>query len=194
LTLTKLANAFRNRRGFSSTVVALLAMVFVSAFAAITISQSWHGDSVLASFESRKIANHHANAVEFVNDSLRDAVFDSVYAGGDGSTLAEAYALAAARELGDSKDASGGGSGVETSVSNFRATSANSDLTADEKSVGKFEFGFVVDSRFDLFARRGSAFKNESVSVAHRIIANTSHYPAYPKRFKIDGFEVVVTP
>ncbi len=167
------------RRAFASTLVAFLAIIFVSALVALLASQSWLDRATFSSFESRKVANHFSNSVQFLNDSARDAVFDSVYAGGNGDdALVPQYLFYAAQELNSS--------GVETSFSNLDVQSEVIVPPADG-----FENAYSVSATLNVFIRRGSAFKNESVVFVHRIDANIT---ASPKRFRIDGLNVSVTP
>jgi hypothetical protein len=159
---------FSARRAFSSTLIAMLAVVVVSGIAAVVLVSSSQQRALLASFEARKVANHFDESAAFFNASLRDALFDFEY-GRNGcqpnpknfADLGRAYVAAAASEL--------NGSGVDGSVENpvFGLTAPN-----DVAPLPGFDEAFVANASFGFFVSRGSAFKNESVFLEQRIDAN----------------------
>jgi hypothetical protein len=160
-------SVFLARRGFASTLVAVLAVVFVSALAAVLLASSAQQRSLLASFESRKAANHFGNAERFLNASLRDALLDYEFdstgcpASARGfvfSDLAKGYLRSAAREL--------NASGIET---NFTSLTLEYGKAA---SSPPFDYFVVANASLALFVRTGSAFKNESVLLEQRVDVN----------------------
>ncbi|MEM0475339.1 MAG: hypothetical protein QW343_00925 [Candidatus Norongarragalinales archaeon] len=153
---------FRRQHGFASTLVALLAVAFASALAALLLSSTAHERVLLATFESRKAANHFENAVAFLNSSFRDALFDSQNPNSPGGLdeLAPAYLRLAVLEL--------NASGVETSFTDLRVQSRS------EQPFEGFNYAVVANASLSLFVRLPSVFKNESVFLEQRIDVNNT--------------------
>lgn len=161
--------AFSARRGFASTVIAVLAVVFVSGLAAVLLASSAQQRALLSSFESRKTANHFANSVVFLNASLRDALVDYEFdstgcppqqRGLAFEEVAAEYLRLAEREL--------NASGVETNLTGFVVQ------RSEGASSPPYDYFAVADASFFLFARAGSAFKNQSVSLSQRVDVNNT--------------------
>lgn len=175
------------RRGFASTLIAVLAIVFVSGLAAVLLASSAQQRALLASFESRKTANHFDNAVFFLNASFRDAVFDFEYSrtGCVGrvplpqnfNELTAEYSALALRELNSS---------VETNFSGFELGYASVAPLSNE-----YSYAVAANASLALFVRAGSAFKNESVFLEQRIDVNDS-VPNIAWKANLSGVLVVV--
>ncbi len=177
---------FSRKRAFTSTLIAVLAIVFISGIAAVLIASSAQQRALLSSFESRKVANHFANSVSFLNASFRDALLDYEFAstgcGGSGAPnfedLSDGYLSAAARELNSS--------GVYTSYSNLVTQTSEPDevMPGFDEAVG-------TNATFDLFDNYGSARKNESVFLEQRIDVNNTGAGEWTAN--VSGFEITVT-
>jgi len=169
------------RKAFASTMIALLAVVFVSGYAALLLSSAQHERLLLSSFESRKAGNHFGNAVRFLNASFRDALFDDEHAGGSSSSLAQrasAYLGAAAREL--------NASGTETNFTGLAVQSGRAQALAG------FDYAVVANASFALVVRQGSAFKREPVFLEQRIDVNDTGGATWTWRARSDALEITV--
>ncbi len=160
---------FSRKRAFTSTLIAVLAIAFISGIAAVLIASSAQQRALLSSFESRKVANHFGNSVSFLNASFRDALLDEQFAStgcGSGSFQGFGHYLdAAAIELNSS--------GVYTSYSNIiiaTQTSAQGEVIPFDG----FDEAHITNATLDLFVSYGSAKKNESVFLEQRIDVNNT--------------------
>jgi hypothetical protein len=175
----KAGNAVNAKKAFASTMIALLAVVFVSGYAALLLSSAQHERLLLSSFESRKAGNHFGNAVRFLNASFRDALFDDERAGGSSLALrAGAYLGAAAREL--------NASGTETNFTGLAVQSGRAPALAG------FDYAVVANASFALVVRQGSAFKREPVFLEQRIDVNDTGGATWTWRARSDALELTV--